>query len=161
MGLLLFLAAIDRQHDVLVRSVRLVPRKASRLCGVVSSRKSADLSARNRNRWMRACAAPRNKTLCITRGPRPRKPGSSSAIAGSARAKTLPSINCPAQTVLGCVKNVLVWVETASVVTENPIQRFSTRCNALLHSHREVSTRPDCASQNRPRAGKPEESWAK
>src|SRR5271167_78268 len=46
-------------------------------------------------------------------GPRPRKPGSPSAIAGSARATTSPSIDGPAQTVLGCVENVLVWVEEA------------------------------------------------
>ena len=45
------------------------------------------------------------------RGPRPRKPGSPSAIAGSARATTSSSIDCPAQAVLGCVENVLVWVE--------------------------------------------------
>src|SRR5260370_16187320 len=31
-------------------------------------------------------------------GPRPREPGSPSAIAGSARATTSPSINCPANT---------------------------------------------------------------
>ena len=47
-------------------------------------------------------------------GPRPREPGSPSAIAGSARATTSPSINCPAQAVLGCVANVLVRVEEAS-----------------------------------------------
>jgi hypothetical protein len=47
-------------------------------------------------------------------GPRPRKHGSPSAIAGTARAMTSPSIDCPAQTVLGCVENVLVRVETAS-----------------------------------------------
>jgi hypothetical protein len=66
MGLLLSLAAIDRQHDVLVRSVCLLPRNASRLRGVMSSRKSADLSARNRDRWLWVRAAPRNNTLCIT-----------------------------------------------------------------------------------------------
>src|SRR5271154_1814371 len=43
-----------------------------------------------------------------------RKPGSPSAIAGSTRATTSPSIDCPAQTVLGCVENVLVRVEAAS-----------------------------------------------
>jgi putative transposase len=37
---------------------------------------------------------------------RPREPGSPSAIAGSARATTLPSINWPAQAVLGGVENV-------------------------------------------------------
>jgi hypothetical protein len=41
-------------------------------------------------------------------GPRPREPGSPSATASSARATTSPSINCPAQAVLGCVANVLV-----------------------------------------------------
>ena len=37
-----------------------------------------------------------------------------SAIAGSARATTSPSINCPAQAVLGGVENVLVWVDQTS-----------------------------------------------
>jgi hypothetical protein len=46
-------------------------------------------------------------------GPRPREPRSPSAIAGSARATTSPSINCPAQAVLGCVENVLVRVDQA------------------------------------------------
>jgi len=49
----------------------------------------------------------------LPRGPRPRKLGSPSAIAGSACATTSPSIDCPAQAVLGCVENVLVWVEEA------------------------------------------------
>src|SRR5260370_33451405 len=48
------------------------------------------------------------------RGPRPREPGSPSAIAGSARATTSPSIDCPAQAVLGCVANVLVRVDQAA-----------------------------------------------
>jgi hypothetical protein len=43
-------------------------------------------------------------------GPRPRKPGSPSAIAGSAHATTSPSIDGPAQAVLGCIENALVWV---------------------------------------------------
>jgi transposase InsO family protein len=47
-------------------------------------------------------------------GPRPRKPGSPSAIAGSAHATTSPSIDGPAQAVLGCVENALVWVDQAS-----------------------------------------------
>src|SRR6266478_4033232 len=47
-------------------------------------------------------------------GPRPRKRGSPSAIAGTARATTSPSIDCLTQTVLGCIENVLVRVETAS-----------------------------------------------
>ncbi len=47
-------------------------------------------------------------------GPRPREPRSPSAIAGSARTTTSPSIDCPAQTVLGCVENVLVRVDQAS-----------------------------------------------
>jgi hypothetical protein len=41
-------------------------------------------------------------------GPRPRKPGSASAIAGSAPATTSPSLDSPAQAVLGCVENLLV-----------------------------------------------------
>src|SRR5260370_40047089 len=47
-------------------------------------------------------------------GPRPRELGSPSAIAGSARATTSPSIDGPAQTVLGCVANVLVRVDQAA-----------------------------------------------
>src|SRR5260370_3365485 len=47
-------------------------------------------------------------------GPRPREPGSPSAIAGSARATTSPSIKCPAQVVLGCVENVLVRMDQAA-----------------------------------------------
>ena len=47
-------------------------------------------------------------------GPRPREPGSPSAIAGSARATASQSINCPAQTVLGCVANTLVRVDQAA-----------------------------------------------
>ena len=46
--------------------------------------------------------------------PRPRKPGSPSAIASSARQKTSPSVDCPAQAVLGCVENVLAGVDKAS-----------------------------------------------
>jgi hypothetical protein len=37
-----------------------------------------------------------------------------SVTAGSARATTSPSIDCPAQAVLGCVANVLVRMEEAS-----------------------------------------------
>src|SRR5580765_8834268 len=47
-------------------------------------------------------------------GPHPREPRSPWAIAGSACATTSPSINCPAQTVLGCVANVLVRMEEAA-----------------------------------------------
>ena len=47
-------------------------------------------------------------------GPRPRKPGSPSAIASSARQTTSPSIDCPAQVVLGRVEKVLVRVDKAS-----------------------------------------------
>jgi len=50
----------------------------------------------------------------VTRGPRPWEPGSPSAIAGSALATTSPSINRPAQAVLGCVANTLVRVDQAS-----------------------------------------------
>src|SRR5580700_9386486 len=47
-------------------------------------------------------------------GSRPRKPGSPSAIAGPARQTTSPSIDCPAQAVLGGVENVLVRMDEAS-----------------------------------------------
>jgi len=50
----------------------------------------------------------------LPRGPRPRKPRSSTTIAGSARATTSPSIDCPAQAVLGRIENVLVRVDEAS-----------------------------------------------
>jgi len=43
----------------------LGPRKTSRLCGVVSSTESADLSARNRDGWVVGCGAPRNNTPCV------------------------------------------------------------------------------------------------
>src|SRR5258708_20329356 len=39
-------------------------------------------------------------------GPRPREPGSPSAIAGSARATTPPSIDCPPQPLLASVHNL-------------------------------------------------------
>jgi putative transposase len=56
--------------------------------------------------------------LCLAKtssgGPRPRKPGSPSAIVSSARATTSPSIDSPAQDVLGCVENALVRVDQAS-----------------------------------------------
>src|SRR5258708_33486272 len=48
------------------------------------------------------------------KGSRPRKPGSPSAIAGPARQTTSPSIDCPAQAVLGGVDNVLVRMDEAS-----------------------------------------------
>jgi hypothetical protein len=40
--------------------------------------------------------------------------GSPSAIAGSARETTSPSIDCPAQAVLGRIENVLVRLEETS-----------------------------------------------
>ena len=56
-------------------------------------------------------------------GPRPRKLGSPSAIAGSACATASHSIDCPAQAVLGGVENVLVWVEEASRLGYSPKRR--------------------------------------
>src|SRR6516225_5372880 len=56
-------------------------------------------------------------------GPRPRKLGSPSAIAGSACATASHSIDCPAQAVLGGVENVLVWVEEASRPGYSPKRR--------------------------------------
>src|ERR1700737_640059 len=41
-------------------------------------------------------------------------PRSPSAITGSSRQTTSPSIGCPAQAVLGRVENILVWVDEAS-----------------------------------------------
>src|SRR4029077_12306908 len=65
-------------------------------------------------------------------GPRPREPGSPSAIAGSARATTSPSISCPAQAVLGCVANVLVRVREAMAdVPQKPSRGHG--CNGFLH----------------------------
>src|SRR4029077_5327885 len=54
-------------------------------------------------------------------GPRPRELGSPSAIAGSARATSSPSINCPAQAVLGCVANVLVRTKPLILVTPRTV----------------------------------------
>jgi hypothetical protein len=70
----------------------------------------------------------------LPRGPRPRKSSSLSAIAGSARAKTSPSIDDPAQAVLGCVTNVLVWVEEASRLcySSNRRELASSRVSSLL-----------------------------
>jgi hypothetical protein len=45
---------------------------------------------------------------------RPRKPGSPSATAGSARQATSPSIDCDPQGVLGRVENVVVGVDETS-----------------------------------------------
>src|SRR6516162_11925539 len=45
----------------------------------------------------------------LPRGPRPRKLGSPPATARFARLTASHSIDCPAQAVLGCVENVLVW----------------------------------------------------
>jgi hypothetical protein len=42
------------------------------------------------------------------------KPAFPPAIAGSARATTSPSIDCPAQAALGCVENMPVRVEQAT-----------------------------------------------
>ena len=61
-------------------------------------------------------------------GPRPREPGSPSTIAGSACATTSPSIDCPAQAVLGCVEIVLVWVEKAARLG------YSSKCRELASS---------------------------
>jgi hypothetical protein len=63
-----------------------------------------------------APASPRvdGQRFPFPRGPRPRKPGSASAIAGFTRATTSPSIDRSAQAVLGCVANLLVRVEEAS-----------------------------------------------
>src|SRR4029077_17020903 len=67
-------------------------------------------------------------------GPRPREPGSPSAIAGSARATTSPSIHCPAQAVLGCVANVLVRVDQAAHLghSENRRELASRRVSFVL-----------------------------
>jgi hypothetical protein len=59
----------------------------------------------------------------LPRGPRPRKPGSPSTIAGSAHATTSLSIDGPAQTVLGCVENGLVRVAEASGLGYSPNRR--------------------------------------
>src|SRR5712691_11232927 len=48
------------------------------------------------------------------KGSRPRKLGSPSATASPARQTTSPSIDCPAQAVLGRIENVLVRVDEAS-----------------------------------------------
>ena len=47
-------------------------------------------------------------------GSRPRILGSPSATASPARQTTSPSIDCPAQAVLGRIENVLVRVDEAS-----------------------------------------------
>src|SRR4029077_19465906 len=67
-------------------------------------------------------------------GPRPREPGSPSAIAGAARATTSPSIHCPAQTVLGCVANVLVRVDQAAHLghSQNRRELASRRVSFVL-----------------------------
>ena len=44
----------------------LVPGKMSSLCGVAPFTKSADLSARNRDKRLLSCATLRNNTLCIS-----------------------------------------------------------------------------------------------
>src|SRR5260370_13949693 len=68
-------------------------------------------------------------------GPRPREPGSPSAIAGSARATTSPSIDGPAQTVLGCVENVLVRVDQNVLnATQNSLCRRSEEHTSELQS---------------------------
>jgi hypothetical protein len=46
--------------------------------------------------------------------PHPRKPGSPSATASSARQATSASIDCDAQAVLGRVENILAGVDEAS-----------------------------------------------
>jgi hypothetical protein len=62
--------------------------------------------------------------------PRPREPGSPSAIAGAACATTSPSINCPAQAVLGFppplqrFKRTPVYIKDASPLPRNT--RFSS-----------------------------------
>src|SRR5271167_1791300 len=57
---------------------------------------------------------PDGQRFSLPRGPRPRKSGSPSTIASSARATTSPSTDCPSQAVLGCIENVLVRMEEAS-----------------------------------------------
>src|SRR6516162_3501076 len=59
----------------------------------------------------------------LPRGPRPRKLGSPSATARFAHATASHSIDCPAQAVLGCVENVLVWVEETSRLGYSPNRR--------------------------------------
>jgi hypothetical protein len=71
-------------------------------------------------------------------GPHPRKPGSPSAIAGSARATTPPSIDCPAQAVLGCVENVLVRVDQACITHISVLSLYRVDCltNSMYRSTR-------------------------
>src|SRR5215471_354868 len=59
----------------------------------------------------------------LPRGPRPRELGSPPATARFACATASYSIYCPAQTVLGGVENVLVWVEEASRPGYSPKRR--------------------------------------
>src|SRR6516164_9404776 len=59
----------------------------------------------------------------LPRGPHPRKLGSPSATARFARTTASHSIDCPAQAVLGCVENALVWVEEASRLGYSPNRR--------------------------------------
>ena len=75
-------------------------------------------------------------------GPRPGKLGSPSATARFARATASHSIDCPAQAVLGCVENLLVWVQEASRLGYSPNRRelASSRVSLVLDMDLKIQT---------------------
>src|SRR6516225_2569912 len=91
-----------------------------------------------------APASPRvdRQLFSLPRGPRPRKLGSPSATAGFADGTASHSIDCPAQAVLGCVENVLVWVEEASRLGYSPNRRelASSRVSFVLGMDLKIQT---------------------
>src|SRR6516225_11134149 len=85
------------------------------------------------------------KLFSLPRGPRARKLGSPRATAGFARATASHSIDCPAQAVLGCLENVLVWVEEASRRGYSPNHRelASSRVSFVLEKDLKIPTRAE------------------
>jgi len=64
-------------------------------------------------------------SFSLPQGPRPRELGSPPATARVVRSAASYSIDCPAQTVLGGVENVLVWVEEASRLGYSANRRYA------------------------------------